>query len=252
MLLESSEMHIELMKMLKESTKRRAYGHLSESVDILRKALATIAELAIRTRDVGVGVVDIARKEHAGVYLAPVASHLLTILTAGVEVGDLVCAKDVVHILGELGFEWGHDGELLADEDAGEEVLCSGKDHGLLLEVLDVGAFGEELWHVVYAMAGLLGEHVAGAWENGGAHEDWYVRKGRNELLHEGEVLCAIILGGYVNLQESDVDVCHRVIVTLGRVADEKFTLRIVVLQPILQGSTYEAASDNSNVDHVC
>ena len=71
-----------------------------------------------------------------------------------------------------------HDGELLAHEDAGEEVLCSGEDHGLLLEVLDVGALGEELWHVVYAMAGLLGEEVAGAREDGGTHEDRHVRKG--------------------------------------------------------------------------
>lgn len=54
-----------------------------------------------------------------------------------------------------------------------------------------------------------------------------------------------------MDLQEGDVDVRHRIVVTLGRVADEKFTLRIVVFQPILQGSTYEAASDNSNVDHV-
>ena len=128
--------------------------------------------------------------------------------------------------------------------------MCSGEDHGLLLEVLDVGALGEELWHVVYAMAGLLAEEVAGARENGGAHEDRYVRKGRDELLHETEILCAIVLGRYVDLQEGDVDVCHRIVVTLGRVANEKFTLRIVVLQPILQGSTYETASDNSNVDH--
>ena len=54
-----------------------------------------------------------------------------------------------------------------------------------------------------------------------------------------------------MDLQEGDVDVRHRVVVTLGRIANEKFTLRIVVFQPILQGSTYEAASNNSNVDHV-
>ena len=155
MLLKTSEMNVEFMQGLKESAERCACGHLSESVDILREALATIAELAIRTRDVGVGVVDVAREEHAGVYLAPVATHLLAVLTAGVEVGDLIGSEDVVHVLGELGFEWGHDGELLAHEDTGEEVLCSSEDHGLLLEVLDVGTLGEELWHVVYAMAGL-------------------------------------------------------------------------------------------------
>lgn len=178
MLLKPSEMNIQLMQVLKESTQRSALGHHGEGIDVLWEALATIAELAVRTRDVGVGVVDVTREEHAGVYLAPVASHLLAVLTAGVEVGYLIGTEDVVHVLGELGFEWGHDGELLAHEDAGEEVLCSGEDHGLLLEVFDVGALGEELWHVVYAMASLFGEEVAGAREDGGAHENGYVRKG--------------------------------------------------------------------------
>ena len=63
--------------------------------------------------------------------------------------------------------------------------MCSGEDHGLLLEVLDVGAFCEELRHVVYAMACLLGEKVAGAREDGGAHKDGYIRKGRDKFLHE-------------------------------------------------------------------
>lgn len=171
-------MYIKFVERFKQLAKRSSCGHHSEGVDILREALASIAELAIRTRDIGVGVVDVAREEHAGVYLAPVASHLLAVLTASVEVGYLVSSEDVVHVLGELGFEGGHDGELLAHEDLGEEILCSGEDHGLLLEVLDVGALGEELWHVVYAMAGLLAEEVAGAWEDGGAHEDRYVRKG--------------------------------------------------------------------------
>lgn len=178
MLLKSSEVHIQLMEVLKESTQRCALGHHGEGVDILREALATITELAVRTWDIGVGVVDVARKEHTGVYLAPVATHLLAVLTASVEVSYLVGSEDVVHVLSKLGFEGSHNGELLAHEDLGEEVLCSGEDHGLLLEVLDVGALGEELRHVVYAMAGLLGEHVAGAREDGGAHEDRYVRKG--------------------------------------------------------------------------
>lgn len=111
-------------------------------------------------------------------YLAPVAAHLLAVLAASVEVGYLVGSKDVVHVLGELSFEWSHDSKLLAHEDLGEEVLCSGEDHGLLLKVLDVGTLGEEFRHVVYAMTGLLGKHVAGAREDGGAHEDRYVRKG--------------------------------------------------------------------------
>ena len=38
-------------------------------------------------------------------YLTPVASHLLAVLAAGIEVGDLVGSEDVVHVLGELGLE---------------------------------------------------------------------------------------------------------------------------------------------------
>ena len=105
MLLKSTEVYIQFMQMLKESPERCALGHHGEGVDILREALATITELAVRTRDVGVGVVDVAGEEHAGVYLAPVASHLLAVLTAGIEVGYLVGSEDVVHVLGELGFE---------------------------------------------------------------------------------------------------------------------------------------------------
>lgn len=178
MLLVSTEVNIKLMERLKESAERSAFCYHGESVDIFREALATIAELPVRTRDIGVGVVDVARKEHAGVYLAPVATHLLAILTASVEVGHLVCAKDIVHVLGELSLEWCHDSELLAHENLCKEVLCSCEDHDLFLEVFDVGTFGEKLRHVVYAMSGLLGEKVAGAREDGSAHEDRYVRKG--------------------------------------------------------------------------
>ena len=60
MLLKSSEVNIELMKVLKKSTERSTSCHLSEGIDILREALAAIAELAVRTRDIGVGVVDVA------------------------------------------------------------------------------------------------------------------------------------------------------------------------------------------------
>ena len=106
MLFKSTEMNIQFMKVLKECTERCSLGHLCESIHILREALATIAELAVRTRDVGVGVVDVAREEHAGVYLAPVTTHLLAVFSASVEVGHLVCAKNVVHVLGKLCFEW--------------------------------------------------------------------------------------------------------------------------------------------------
>lgn len=60
MFLNSSEMDIQLMEMLQKGAKRCAFGHLGEGVDVLGEALTTVAELAIGTRDVGVGIVDIA------------------------------------------------------------------------------------------------------------------------------------------------------------------------------------------------
>ena len=94
------------MQMLKECTERRACGHLCESIHILWEALATIAELAIWAWNIGVGVVDVAREEHTCVHLAPVATHLLAVFAASIEIGYLVRAKDVVHILCELSLEW--------------------------------------------------------------------------------------------------------------------------------------------------
>ena len=38
-------------------------------------------------------------------YLTPVTSLLLAVLTAGIEVGYLVGTEDVVHVLGEFSFE---------------------------------------------------------------------------------------------------------------------------------------------------
>ena len=100
MLFESSEMDIQFMQMLQQGAERGACGHLGKGIDILGEALATIAVFAIRTGDVGVGVVDVARQQHSGMYLSPVGSHLLAILAAGVEVGDLIGSKHVVHVLG--------------------------------------------------------------------------------------------------------------------------------------------------------
>ena len=60
MLLESTEVDVELVQRLKHLAKRSACGHHGEGVDILREALAAIAELAIRARNIGVGVVDVA------------------------------------------------------------------------------------------------------------------------------------------------------------------------------------------------
>ena len=101
-LLNATEMHIQLMQMFQQGAQGRALGHLGKGIDILGEALAAIAVLAVGTGDVGVRVVDVAGQQHAGVHLAPIGSHLLTILAAGVEVGDFIGTKDIMHILGQL------------------------------------------------------------------------------------------------------------------------------------------------------
>ena len=59
MLLEASEMNIEFMQVLQQCSKGCSLGHLSKGIDILWEALATITELTIGSRDIGMGVVDI-------------------------------------------------------------------------------------------------------------------------------------------------------------------------------------------------
>lgn len=119
MFFHATEVDVELVEVLQKGAEGGALGHLGKGVHILGEALATIAVLAVGAGDIGVGVVDVTREEHAGVYLAPVGPHLLTILAAGVEVGNLISSEDVVHVLGELGLQWGHDGEPLSDENLG-------------------------------------------------------------------------------------------------------------------------------------
>ena len=133
MFLDSTEMDVELVEVLQQGAEGSAFGHLGEGVNILGEALATVAVLAVWSGDVGVGVVDVARKQHTRMHLAPVGTHLLAVFTAGVEVGDLVGSEDIVHVLGELGLERGHDGELLADEDAGEQALLTSQSTAQVL-----------------------------------------------------------------------------------------------------------------------
>ena len=103
MLFHSPKMNVQLMKMLQKRPKRCPFGHLGKGVHVLGKALAAIAELAIRSGNVGVHVIDIAGEKDAGMHLAPVGSHLFTVFTAGVEVCDLIGTEHIVHVLGELG-----------------------------------------------------------------------------------------------------------------------------------------------------
>ena len=183
--------------------------------------------------------------------LAPVAAHLLAVLTAGVEIGDLAGSEHVVHILGQLGLQRSHHGELLSNKNLGEQVVSSCEHHSLLLEVLNMCTLGEELGHVAYLVTGLAREHITGAGQDGGAHEHGYIGQVGDELLHQRQVLRTIVLGWHVDLQERDIDIAQVIVVTLLRVADEKFALRVVMLQSIFQGSAHEAASDNSNVNHL-
>ena len=59
MLLKSSEPDIQLVQRGEESAKRRSLSHLREGVDILREALAAVAELAVRARDESMRIVYI-------------------------------------------------------------------------------------------------------------------------------------------------------------------------------------------------
>ena len=250
MLFGATEVDVEFVEVLQEGAEGGAFGHLGEGVDILGEALAAIAVLAVGARNIGVGVVDVARKQHSGMYLAPVGSHLLAVLAAGVEVGDLVGPEDIVHILSQFSLQRSHHRKFLANEDLGKQSLFSGEGHGLLLEVLDIGTFAEELGHVVDLVARLPGEHITGAGQDSRAHKHRHIGKVADKLLHEAEVLCAVVLGGDMYLEERNIDTGQVIVVALGGVVDEELAVRIVVFQPILEGSADEAAADDSDVDH--
>lgn len=66
----------------------------------------------------------------------------------------------------------------------------------------------------------------------GGSYENWYVGEVLDEFLHEAEILCTVVFGAYMNLQERDINFFHVIVVTFSRVADEQFTLWTIVLQP--------------------
>ena len=55
----AAEVHVELVEMLQQYAKRGALGHFGKRIHILREALATIAELTVGTRNIGMRVVDI-------------------------------------------------------------------------------------------------------------------------------------------------------------------------------------------------
>ncbi len=182
---------------------------------------------------------------------APVGSHLLAVLAAGIEVGDLIGAEDIVHILGQFGLQRAHHGKLLAHEDLGEQFVRTSEDHRLLVEILNESTLAKELWHIAHLMTGFAGKNLAGARKNGGADKHRDIGQVLDQFLHKRKILRAIVLSRHMNLQECDVNLAQVIKIALRRVTDEQFTLRIVMLQPILQGSSNEATSDNSNVDHL-
>lgn len=83
-LLQATEVDIQFMEMRQKDAEQRCFRHLRKGVDILGEAFATITKLTIRTRHIGMGVVDVAREKHTRMHLAPVTAHLLTILTTGI------------------------------------------------------------------------------------------------------------------------------------------------------------------------
>ena len=61
MFLNPAEMHIQLMQMLQQCSKRRALRHFGEGIHVLGEALAAIAKLAIGTRNKSVSIINVAR-----------------------------------------------------------------------------------------------------------------------------------------------------------------------------------------------
>ena len=80
-------MHIQLMQMFQQCSERSSFRHLGESVDILGEALATIAILAIEARNIGVGVVDVARKQNTRMHFAPVSTKTISVVGCILNIG---------------------------------------------------------------------------------------------------------------------------------------------------------------------
>ena len=111
-------------------------------------------------------------------------------------------------------------------------------------------ALREELGHVADLVTGFAREEVARAGEDRGAYEHGHVGEVRDELLHEREILRAVVLRGHVDLQEGDVDLREVVVVPLRRVAHEDLALLVVFLEPGLQRPADKPAADYANFDH--
>ena len=246
----ATEVDVEFVEVFQECAERCSFGHLGEGIDVFRETFASVAEFAVRSGYLSVRIVDITGEKDACVHLTPVHAHLLAILAAGIEIRHFVCAEDIVHILSQLCLQRRHDGEFLSDKDFRQQFLRSGEDHGLFAEVLKICAFGQELRHIADLMACFARELFAGAGDDGCSHKDGDVRQVRDELFHQSQVLRAVIFRRHMNLQKSDVDIAQIVIVSFGRIANEEFALRVVVLQPVFERRADKSASYNSNINH--
>ena len=130
------------------------------------------------------------------------------------------------------------------------QLVRAREDHGLLLEVLDMRALGEELGHVAHLVASLARKAVAGAGKNSCTDKDRHIRKLFDQFRHQSQVLRAVIFCRHMNLKECNVHIAQVIIISLRRTTDEKLALRVVVFQPVFQGSAHGGASDNSDVNH--
>lgn len=255
MLLKAPEMDVEFVERGEQGAERRARRQLREGVHVLREALAAVAALAVRTGDVGVRVVDVARQQAARVDLRPIGTHLFAILLHRVEVGHLVRAEDVVRILRDLRLKGGHHREPLAGEDPRQErqrrrVALDGEDHRLPPEVLDVRALRQELRHVEDAMPRLPREPRRGARQDRRPHEHRHIRELPDQLLHKGQILRPVVLRRHMDLQERDIDCRKVVIVSLRRIRDVHLAiLRVVLLNPGLERPAHKPAPDYSDFD---
>ena len=237
------------MKRGEEPAERSPLRQLREGIDVLREALAAIAELAVRPRHVGVHAVDVARKQAARMDVLEIGALLLAVVVNGVPVRHLVRAEDIVRILRDLRLQRGHAREAFALENLRQKVDFAAEDHRLVAEVLVGGPFRQELRHEVDAASGRFREAFACAGQDRGADEDGDIRQLLDEIRHQGQVLRAVVIRLQVDLQEDDVRRGQIVVHPLGRIAHQHLDGGIVLLEPALQRSADKPASDNPDLD---
>lgn len=128
---------------------------------------------------------------------------------------------------------------------------CSREHHRLPLEVLYVRALGQKLRHVIDNPASIVGQFLGRAREYGGPNPNWSTLWQTIDDVHQwSQVLCSILFGRDVNLNEVCVAILHVVVKALVWVRHVEFAILVVLLKPVLQGSTNEATTYNSYLYH--